>query len=102
VTLNELSLDLEGANINIFKFQEKVEATVKKIRLWTQRVEKGNFKSFCTLTELQEKYAETNISDAISAAIKEHLLDIFLQLTPVKCGLTTRLLLTRKMKKYCN
>jgi hypothetical protein len=41
--------------------------------LCTQRVEKGNFKSFCTLTELQEKYAETIISDAISAAIKEHL-----------------------------
>jgi hypothetical protein len=64
--LNELSINLQGANINIFKVQEKVEATIKKLCLWTQRVEKGNFKSLCTLTELQEKYAETNISDAIS------------------------------------
>jgi hypothetical protein len=71
--LNELSLNLQGANINIFKFQEKVEATIKKFRLWTQRVEKGNFKYFCNLTEIQEKYAESNIPDAISAAIKEHL-----------------------------
>jgi hypothetical protein len=36
--LNELSLNLQGANINIFKLQEKVEATIKKLRLWTQRV----------------------------------------------------------------
>jgi hypothetical protein len=48
--------------------------------LWTQRVEKGNFKPFCTLTELQEKYAETNISDAISAAIKEHLFGLISQI----------------------
>jgi hypothetical protein len=37
--------------------------------LWT-------LKSFYTLTELQEKYAESDISDAISAAIKEHLLGL--------------------------
>jgi hypothetical protein len=74
--LNELSLNLEGANTNIFKVQENVDVTIKKLRLWTQRVEKWNFKSFCTLTELQEKYAETNTSDAISAAIKEHLLGL--------------------------
>jgi hypothetical protein len=74
--LNELSLNLQGANINIFKVDEKVVATIKKLRLWTQRAEKGNFKYFCTLTELQEKYAETNISDAISAAIKEHLMGL--------------------------
>jgi hypothetical protein len=30
---NELSLNLQGANINIFKVQEKVEATVKNIHL---------------------------------------------------------------------
>jgi hypothetical protein len=74
--LNELSLNLQGANITIFKVQEKVEATIKKLRLWTQRVEKGNFKSFCALTELQGKYVETNINDAISAAIKGHLLGL--------------------------
>jgi hypothetical protein len=44
--------------------------------LWTQGVEERNFKSFCTLTELQEKYAETNISDAISAAIEGYLLGL--------------------------
>uniref|UniRef100_K7GA61 DUF4371 domain-containing protein n=1 Tax=Pelodiscus sinensis TaxID=13735 RepID=K7GA61_PELSI len=74
--LNYLSLILQGTKTNILKVHEKVE----KLRLWAQRVNKRNFKSFCTLTELQEKYAETNISDVISAAIKEHLL-----------GLTSRL-----------
>jgi hypothetical protein len=74
--LNDLSLNLQGTNINIFKVEENVEATIKKPCLWTQLVDMGKFKSFCTLTELQEKYAETNISDAISAAIKEHLLGI--------------------------
>jgi 3-methyladenine DNA glycosylase Tag len=44
--LNELSLSLQGANINIFKVHEKIEATIKKRRLWTQLAEKGNFKSF--------------------------------------------------------
>jgi hypothetical protein len=74
--LHELSLHLQGGDINIFKVQEKGEATIKKRRLWAQRVEKENFKSFCTLTELQEKYAEFNTSDAIYAAIKEHLLGL--------------------------
>uniref|UniRef100_K7GH28 Uncharacterized protein n=1 Tax=Pelodiscus sinensis TaxID=13735 RepID=K7GH28_PELSI len=74
--LNNLSLNLQGTKINIFKVHEKVEATIKKLRLWAQRVNKRNFKSFCTVTELQEKYAETNISDAISAAIQEHLMGL--------------------------
>jgi hypothetical protein len=74
--LNELSLNLQGANINIFKVQEKGEEAIKKLRLWTQRVKKGNFKSFCALTELQEKYAESDTSAAISAAIKERLLGL--------------------------
>jgi hypothetical protein len=74
--LNALSLNLQGTNVNIFKVQEKGEVTTKKLRLWTKRDEKGKFKSFCTLTEFQEKYAETNISDAISAAIKEHPLGL--------------------------
>jgi hypothetical protein len=52
--LNELRLNLQGVNINIFKVQEKGEATIRTLRLWTQRVEKGNFKYFCILTELQE------------------------------------------------
>jgi hypothetical protein len=37
--LNELSLNLQGADINIFKVLEKVEATIKKLRLWTQRAD---------------------------------------------------------------
>jgi hypothetical protein len=39
-------------------------------------LKRGILSLSCTLTELQEKYAETNISDAISAAIKEHLLEL--------------------------
>uniref|UniRef100_K7F206 Uncharacterized protein n=1 Tax=Pelodiscus sinensis TaxID=13735 RepID=K7F206_PELSI len=48
--LSELSLNLQGTKINIFKVDEK-----EKLCLWAQRVNKRNFKSFCTSTELQEK-----------------------------------------------
>lgn len=67
---------LQGNNVTIFKVHDKVEAARKKLSVWSQRAETGNFKLFSNLSEIQKDCNMTALPQDISTQIKEHLLGL--------------------------
>ena len=47
--LNELNLSLQGRDMNILRAQEKLNAFLSKLGLWSRRVAAGNFANFSNL-----------------------------------------------------
>ena len=47
--LNELNLSLQGRDVNILRAQEKLNAFVTKLGLWSRRLAAGNFANFSNL-----------------------------------------------------
>jgi hypothetical protein len=39
--LNTLNLSLQGISVTVLSVQDKIEATIKKLNLWCNRIEKG-------------------------------------------------------------
>lgn len=74
--LNNLNMALQGNNVTIFKVQDKVEAARKKLNVWAQRAETGNFKAFSNLSEIQKEYNMIALPQDILNQIKEHLLGL--------------------------
>ncbi|CAM1323965.1 ZBED8 (predicted) [Pycnogonum litorale] len=50
--MNDLSVSLQGKNINILKCCEKLNAFKEKLPLWCRRVKRGNLSNFPTLEEM--------------------------------------------------
>lgn len=46
--LNGLNLSLQGRTVTIFKVEDKVEAMIMKLDLWSERLQSGVFESFPT------------------------------------------------------
>ncbi|XP_067303616.1 zinc finger BED domain-containing protein 5-like [Pseudorasbora parva] len=57
--LNMLNLSLQGPNTNILTMNEKIDAFVKKLDRWAERVEQGNVEMF---PELDEHLEENGLS----------------------------------------
>ena len=49
--LNELNLSLQGKFLTTFKVEDKVEAIIMKLDLWSERLQSGVFESFPTLRD---------------------------------------------------
>ncbi len=65
--LNMLNLSLQGPNTNILTMNDKVDAFVKKLERWAERVEQGNVEMF---PELEEHLEENGLS---LSSLKEHI-----------------------------
>ena len=69
--LNELNLSLQGENTNIFTLKSKIEAFIKKLNIWKQKVENGSFEMFSFTEEfLANNDVESNV---ITPLVIEHL-----------------------------
>ena len=58
--LNVLNLSLQGnyLDLDIFRVEDKIEATIKKFEVWAKRVEKNSFTNFPTLQQFLESSCE--------------------------------------------
>ncbi|XP_052002455.1 zinc finger BED domain-containing protein 5-like [Xyrauchen texanus] len=65
--LNMLNLSLQGPNTNILTMNEKIDAFVKKLERWAERVEQGNVEMF---PELDEHLEENGLS---LGSLKTHI-----------------------------
>ena len=70
--LNELNLSLQGKSVTIFKVEDKVEAMIMKLDLWSERLQSGVFESFPTLCDFLGT-SEKNISEEIRNLFIQHL-----------------------------
>jgi hypothetical protein len=41
--LNTLNSGLQGTFVTVFSVQDRIEATIKKLNLWCNRIEKGKY-----------------------------------------------------------
>ena len=75
--LNKLNLSLQGENTNIFTIKSKIEAFIKKLNIWKQKVENGSFEMF----SFTEKFlANINVeSNIITPLVIEHLSNLLKQ-----------------------
>ncbi|KAL4113130.1 hypothetical protein QTP88_016813 [Uroleucon formosanum] len=53
--LNALNLNLQGTHITIFKVEDKIEAMIKKLELWSLRLSKKNYDPFPNLKNFEKK-----------------------------------------------
>jgi len=72
---NELNLQLQGANSNIFRTRDKVNAFKKKILFWKKNVLSGNFTSFSQLIDFVQEN-EITLSESIKNTIATHLTNL--------------------------
>lgn len=72
---NELNLQLQGFNSNIFRTRDKVNAFKKKILFWKRNVLCGNFTSFSQLIDFVQKN-EITLSDSFKNTITTHLTNL--------------------------
>uniref|UniRef100_A0A1B6CU78 Zinc finger BED domain-containing protein 5 n=1 Tax=Clastoptera arizonana TaxID=38151 RepID=A0A1B6CU78_9HEMI len=71
-TLNILNLTLQGKDVHKFYVQDKIEANIKKLERWANKVEQSSFDAFPLLNDFLESYG-LNVSKEMKSAIKEHL-----------------------------
>jgi hypothetical protein len=60
--LNALNLSLQGIQVTIFKVEDKIEAMIKKLELWSLRLSKKNYDPFPNL-EIFIESTEDKLSD---------------------------------------
>lgn len=69
--LNGLNMSLQGENTSILSLNDKVQAFVRKVKRWKERLETGRIDMFTTLDEfLKENTLSVNI---VSESITDHL-----------------------------
>nr|XP_055065380.1 SCAN domain-containing protein 3-like [Misgurnus anguillicaudatus] len=69
--LNMLNLSLQGPNTNILTMNDKVDAFMKKLERWAERVEQGNVDMF---PELEEHLEESGLSlSNVKVHVTSHL-----------------------------
>uniref|UniRef100_UPI00358EA82C protein FAM200C-like n=1 Tax=Myxine glutinosa TaxID=7769 RepID=UPI00358EA82C len=69
--MNDLSVPLQGKGINILKACEKLNAFKEKLRLWRQRMERGNLSNFPSLEEMVDDAG--SITPTVREEIVPHL-----------------------------
>uniref|UniRef100_A0AAR2IY92 DUF4371 domain-containing protein n=1 Tax=Pygocentrus nattereri TaxID=42514 RepID=A0AAR2IY92_PYGNA len=76
--LNGLNLSIQGKSVTAFHVQnKKIEATIKKLDMWTKHVEQSN--SFDDLSDFLTK-ENASLPNAVSRLIVEHLQSLKMQL----------------------
>ncbi|KAL4136257.1 hypothetical protein QTP88_007808 [Uroleucon formosanum] len=73
--LNALNLSLQGTHITIFKVEDKIEAMIKKLELWSLRLSKKNYDPFPNLKNFIET-TEEELSDKDSKYFIQHMGDM--------------------------
>ncbi|XP_026819147.1 zinc finger BED domain-containing protein 5-like [Rhopalosiphum maidis] len=73
--LNALNLSLQGTHITIFKVEDKIEAMIKKLELWSLRLSKKNYDPFPNLKNFIES-TEEELSDKDSKYFIQHMGDM--------------------------
>lgn len=63
---------MQGNNVDIFKFEDKISAMVNKCQIWVARIEKDSFITFATLKQFLESL-EKSLPDQIKSNVSEHL-----------------------------
>lgn len=75
--LNELNLSLQGENTNIFTLKSKIEAFIKKLNIWKQKVENNSFEMFSYTEEfLASNDVEANV---LKPLVIDHLFNLLKQ-----------------------
>ena len=65
---NELNLSLQSKVTTVFKLAGKVIAFTEQLKLWEQRINKGIFEMFQTLTEtLKDNEPEKKFSELVNS-----------------------------------
>jgi hypothetical protein len=73
--LNALNLSMQGGGITVFNVEDKIEAMIKKLELWTRRLSKRNFDAFQNLTTFLES-ADEELSNKVLEFFTQHLQDL--------------------------
>jgi 2-keto-4-pentenoate hydratase len=76
--LNTLNSSLQGTSVTVFSVQDKTEATIKKLNLWCNRIEKEKYDSFHMLSDFID-FSEPLSSDVAESMI-EHMRSLVSQL----------------------
>lgn len=71
-TLNILNLTLQGKDVHKFYVQDKIEANIKKLERWANKVEQSCFGAFPLLNDFLEA-SGLKVGEEITFAIKDHL-----------------------------
>ncbi|XP_060858960.1 SCAN domain-containing protein 3-like [Metopolophium dirhodum] len=72
--LNELNISMQGPHTNLFISYNKIDAFLKKIRLWTNRIKNYTFDMFPNFFNMtQEKILTKNEINEMCIIIEEHL-----------------------------
>lgn len=71
-TLNILNLTLQGKDVHKFYVQDKIEANIKKLERWANKVEQSCFGAFPLLNDFLET-SGLKVGEEITFAIKDHL-----------------------------
>ncbi|XP_076805596.1 protein FAM200A-like [Clavelina lepadiformis] len=75
--LNKLNLFLQGENTNVFTLKSKIEAFIKKLNIWKQKVENDSFEMFSSTEDfLANNDAESNV---IKPLVIDHLSNLLKQ-----------------------
>ena len=72
--LNALNISLQGSGFTIVEAAERINSLRQKLRLWSNREEKGSFVNFSELAQiLADNDAENDLSSTLIVDIKGHL-----------------------------
>lgn len=75
--LNSLNKNLQKENISIFQVEDKIEATLKKLKLWHFQVLNKNYKAFPNLeTFFNSTDNDKKLNESEASLITQHLLDL--------------------------
>jgi hypothetical protein len=72
--LNDLNLGLQGLSATIFNVKDKIEAMIKKLELFSVRINKDNTQVFPSLYDLCAN--ELNLTDNVKCDIVRHLSEL--------------------------
>lgn len=73
--LNDVSLSLQGKNVNIFNTKDKLRSLLRKLQYWTVAVEENNMDPFPTLNDFSQE-SNSKIDEEIRKEIISHLKSI--------------------------
>lgn len=73
--LNMLNLNLQGKKITVFQVEDKIEAMIKKLELWYNRLSNRNYETFPNLTNFLGSTDEV-LSEDDTSLIAQHLKDL--------------------------
>jgi hypothetical protein len=70
--LNTLNPSLQGTSVTVSSVQDKIEATIKKLNLWCNSIEKEKYDSFHTLSDFID-FGEQPLSSDVAESVIEIL-----------------------------